>query len=65
MGERRALYRVPEGKRLLGKPSHIWEDNNQMDRQEMGCGLMDWNEMAQDSDKWRVLVNEVMNFRGP
>ena len=68
-GGKRAVYRVsvmkPEGKRPLGRPSRIWEDNIQMDHQEVGCGVMDWIEMAQNSDRWRALVNAVMNFRVP
>jgi len=43
MGERR-----PEGKRPLGRPRHRWEDNIKMDLQEVGCGVMDWTELAQD-----------------
>jgi hypothetical protein len=37
-----------EGKRLLGSPRHRWEDNIKMDLQEIGCGGMDWIELAQD-----------------
>ena len=52
MGERRGLYRVlvgkPEGKKPLGRPRHSWEDNIKMDLQEVGCGGMDWIELAQD-----------------
>jgi len=66
MGERRRVYRVlvgrPEGKRPLGRPSHRWEDNIKMDLQEVECGSMDWIELAQNRDKWRALVNAVMNF---
>jgi hypothetical protein len=69
MGERRSVYRVlvrkPEEKRPLGKPSCRWEDNIKMDFQEVGCGGMDWIEMAQDRNRWRALVNVVMNFRVP
>ena len=53
----------PKGKRLLGRPSHRWEDNIKMDLREVGCGGMDWIELAQDKDWWRALVNAVMNFR--
>ena len=51
----------PEGKRPLGRPRHRWEDNIKMDLQEVGCGGMDWIELALDRDRWRALVNAVMN----
>ena len=69
MDERRGVYRVlvgkPEGKRPLGKPSCRWEDNINMDLQEVRCGGMDWIELAHDRDRWRALVNAVMNLRIP
>ena len=69
MGERRGVYRVlvgkPEGKRPLGRPRHRWEDNIKMDLQEVGCGGMDWIELAQDRDRWRELVYVVLNLRVP
>jgi len=46
-----------EGKRPVGRPRPIWEDNIKIDFQEVGCGCMDWIEVAQDSDRWRALVN--------
>jgi len=52
------------GKRPLGRPRRRWEDNIKMDLQEVGCGVMDWIELAQDKDRWRALVNAVMNLRG-
>ena len=69
MGERRGVYRVlvgiREGKRPLGRSTRRWEDNIKMDFQEMGCGGMDWIELAQDRDRCRALVNAVMNLRVP
>jgi hypothetical protein len=61
MGERRSVYRVlvgkTGGKRTLGRPKHRWEDNIKIDLQEVGCGGMDWIDLA--------LVNAVMNVRVP
>jgi len=69
MGERRGVYRVlvgqPEGRRLLGRPRHRWEDNIRMDLREVGCGAMGWMELAQDRDRWCALVSAVMNLRVP
>jgi hypothetical protein len=69
MGERRGVYRVlvgkPEGRRPLGRPSLRWEDNSKMDVQEVGCGGMNRIELAQDRDRWRALVNVVMNLQVP
>ena len=69
MGERRGVHRVlvgkPEGKRPLGRPRCRWVDNIKMDLQEVGCGSMDWIELVQDRDRWRALVNVVMNIRVP
>ena len=55
----------PEGKRPLGRTRFIWKDNIKMDLQEVGCGVMDWIELAQDRDRWRALVNALMNLRVP
>ena len=67
MGERRGVYRVmvgkPEDKRSLGKPRLRWEDSIKMDLQEVGCRGMDWIELAQDRDRWRTLVNTLINLR--
>jgi hypothetical protein len=51
----------PEEKRPLGR----WEDNIKTDLQEVGWGAMDWINLAEDRDKWRALVNAVMNLRVP
>jgi hypothetical protein len=65
MGERRGLYKVfvgkPEGKRPAGGPRRRWENNIKMDFQEVGCGCMDWIDLAQDRDRCRAIVNAVMN----
>ena len=56
---------MPEGKRLLGRPSSRWEDNIKMDLKEVGCRGMDWIDLAQDRDRWRAFVNAVMNLCVP
>jgi len=67
--ERRDVYRVlvgkPEGKRPLGRPRGRWEDNIKMDLQEARSEGMDWINLTQDRDRWRALVNAVMNIRFP
>ena len=55
----------PEAKRPLGRPRLRWEDNIMMDIQEVGCGDMDWIDLAQDRDRWRALVNTLVNLRVP
>ena len=66
MMERRGVYRVlvgkPEGNYPLGRPRCRWENNIKRNLQEVGCGGTDWIELAQDRDRWRALVNAVMNF---
>jgi hypothetical protein len=66
-GEERGVYRVlvekPEGKRPLGRPRRRWGDNIRMNLQEVGCGGMDWIGLAQDRERWRAIVNAVMNLR--
>jgi hypothetical protein len=51
--------------RPLERPRRRWEDNNKMDVQEVGFGVMDWIELAQDRDMWRSFVTAVMNLRVP
>jgi hypothetical protein len=67
MGEGRGSYRIlvgrPERRRPLGRPRRRWEDNIKMDVQEVGWGSMDWIDKAQDRDRWRAVVNAVMNLR--
>ena len=55
----------PEGKRPFWRPRLRWEDNTKMDLQVVSCGGMNWIELAQDSDSWRVCVNAVMNLWVP
>jgi hypothetical protein len=59
------LVGKPEGKGLLGRPRRRWEDTIKVDLLEVGCGCVDWIELAQNRDRWRALVTEVMNFRVP
>jgi hypothetical protein len=69
MGEGRHAYRIlvrrPEGRSPLGRPRRGWKDNIKMDLQEVGWGGMDWIDMAQDRDRWRVLGSAVINLRVP
>jgi hypothetical protein len=69
MGEVRGAYNIlvgkPEGRRPLGRPRHRWEDNIKMELGEIRFGDVDWIHLAQDRDRWRVLVNTVMSLRVP
>jgi hypothetical protein len=68
-GERRGVYRVlvakPEGRRPPGRTRRRWDDNINMDLQEVGSGCTDWIDLAQNRDRWRALVNAVMDLRTP
>jgi hypothetical protein len=55
--------RKPEGRRPLGRPRHRWEDSIKMDLRDVRWGVLDWNDLAQDGDRCRALVNAVMNLR--
>jgi hypothetical protein len=63
----RNAYRIlmgnPEGKRLLGRPRRMWVDNIKLELREIGWSGMDWSDLTQDKDQWRVVVNTVMSFR--
>jgi hypothetical protein len=59
------LVGKPEGKRPLGRPRRRWEENIKIDLQEVGRGLGDWIDLAQDRDRWRALVGTVRDFRVP
>jgi hypothetical protein len=59
------LVGEPEGKRPLERPRPRWEDNIKADLQEVGSGDIDWIELAQDRDRWRALLDAVMNLRVP
>jgi hypothetical protein len=79
MGEVRGAYNIlvgrPEGRRVglpsgllrrpLGRPGSRWEDNIKMDLREIEFGVVDWIDLAQDRDRWRAVVNTVMNLRVP
>jgi hypothetical protein len=69
MGESRGLYRIlvgkPEGKKPFRRPRHGWNNNINVDLEEVGCRGMDWIELAQEREKWRALLNAVMNLRVP
>jgi hypothetical protein len=69
MGEVRGAYNIlvgrPEGRRPLGRPRHRWEDNINMDLREIEFGDVDWIHWAQDRDRWRALVNTVINLWVP
>jgi hypothetical protein len=69
MGEKRKVYRLlvgkPEGNRPLGRPRCRWMDNIRMDLGEVGWGDVDWIDVAKDRNRWRALVNSILNLRVP
>jgi hypothetical protein len=68
-GEKRNAYSLligkTDGKRPLGRPTHRWVVNIRMDLVEVGWGNVDWIGLAQDRNRWRAVVNSVLNFRVP
>jgi hypothetical protein len=62
IGAYRGLVRKPEGNSPLGRPLRRWEDNIKMDLYKVGCGGMDWFELAEGRDRWRAHVNAVMKL---
>jgi transposase InsO family protein len=69
MGEKRNAYRLlvgkPEGRRPIGRPRRMWVDNIRMDLGEVGWGGVDWIGLAKDRNRWRAVVNSVLNIRVP
>jgi len=65
IGVYRVLVRKPEGKKPFGRPRRRWEDNIKIDLQAVLWVDMDGTTLAQDRDRWRTLVNAVMNLRVP
>jgi hypothetical protein len=69
MGDRKGAYTIlilvgrPEGRRPLCRPMPIWEDNIKIDLQEVLWGGMDWIAVTGDRDRWRTLVNALVNLR--
>jgi hypothetical protein len=69
MGEMRNVYKVlirtPEGKALIGRPKHRWEDNIKIGLRDLGCEGVCWIHLARDRNRWRALVNTVIKVRVP
>jgi hypothetical protein len=68
-GEKRNAYRLlvgkAEGKRRIGRRRRKWVDNIRMDLGEVGWGDVDWICLAKDRNRWRALVNSVLNLWVP
>jgi hypothetical protein len=68
-GEKSCAYRIlvgkPEGKRPLGRRRRKWVNNIKTNDREIGWNGVDWIDVAQDRNRWRVFVNTVMNLRVP
>jgi late competence protein required for DNA uptake (superfamily II DNA/RNA helicase) len=68
-GEKRNVNRIlvgkREGRRPLGRPRRSWMNNIKMDLRDIEWRCMDWIDLAQDRDHWKVFVNTVMNLRVP
>jgi hypothetical protein len=69
MGEKRNAYRIlvgkPEGRKPVGRQICGWAENIKIDLKEIECDVVDWLNLAQDRDQWRVLMNMMMNLRVP
>jgi hypothetical protein len=65
MGERKGFGGETSGKETTWKTQYRWDDNIKMELQEVGCGSMDWIDLAQNRGRWRALVNAVINLRFP
>lgn len=58
----RVLVEKPQGKRTLGRPRHGWEEHIKIGLKELGWEGMDWSCVAQDTNLWQALVNNVMSL---
>jgi hypothetical protein len=64
-GEKRNTYRLLVGKRLLGRPSRRWVNNIKLDLLQLDWGDVDWISLTQGRNRWRALVNSVLNLWVP